>query len=80
VKTPLALSLLAFIAAPACAIAQDGVAMTTSSVAAVSTASKVAPGKVHWHASLAEATAAAEKTGKPVLHFQLLGDLDQEFC
>jgi len=72
------LSLVAVAFAPACSSAQEGVAAPTSNVAAVS--SKVEPGKVHWHASLAESIAAAEKTGKPVLHFQLLGDLDQEFC
>jgi hypothetical protein len=40
----------------------------------------VAPGKVHWHASLTEAVQAAKDTGKPILHFELLGRLDQEFC
>ncbi|MEZ0231166.1 MAG: hypothetical protein ACAI25_21295 [Planctomycetota bacterium] len=58
--------------APRLARADEGVAAVNSS--------KVQPGKVRWHASLAEAIAAAEKTKKPVLHFQLLGELDQEFC
>ncbi len=40
---------------------------------------KVAPGKVTWHPDIATANSAAEKSGKPVLLFQLLGDLDQRF-
>ena len=41
---------------------------------------KVAPGKVTWHADLAAACAAARKSGKPVLLFQMMGRLDQQFC
>lgn len=41
---------------------------------------KVAPGLVRWHASYAKALVAAKKSGKPVLHFQLMGKLDDEFC
>src|SRR4051794_18818904 len=41
---------------------------------------KVAPGKVKWHASLAAACAAARKSGKPVLLFQLMGKLADQFC
>ena len=40
----------------------------------------VAPGLVRWHADFASACAAAQRSGKPVLLFQLLGQLDQEFC
>ena len=40
----------------------------------------VAPGKVRWHPSFEEAVRAAGKSGRPVLLFQLLGRLDQEFC
>ena len=39
-----------------------------------------APGKVKWHASFDKAVAAAKKSGKPVLLFQLLGNLNEEFC
>ena len=39
----------------------------------------VEPGKVKWHKSLADAQAAAEKSGKPVLLFQMMGRLDQQF-
>jgi hypothetical protein len=40
----------------------------------------VAPGLVRWHADFASACAAAERSGKPVLLFQLLGRLDDELC
>lgn len=40
----------------------------------------VLPGKVRWHDAVANARHAAGITGKPVLVFQLLGRLDQEFC
>src|SRR5712692_5694183 len=41
---------------------------------------KVQPGSVHWHPSLADACAAAKKSGKPVLLFQMMGKLDDQFC
>ena len=41
---------------------------------------KVAPGKVKWHTDFAAARKAAEQSGKPVLLFQLLGRLDEEFA
>jgi hypothetical protein len=41
---------------------------------------KVAPGKVRWHADLAAACRAAQKSGKPVLLFQMMGKLDDQFC
>lgn len=40
---------------------------------------QVAPGKVNWHADFAAAKLASGKSGKPMLHFQLLGQLDQQF-
>lgn len=40
----------------------------------------VAPGKVRWHPSFAAAQAAAVRSGKPVLLFQMMGRLDQRFC
>ena len=39
----------------------------------------VQPGRIHWHADLATATAQSKQSGKPVFHFQLLGQLDQRF-
>jgi len=41
---------------------------------------KVQPGKVHWHPSLAVACEAAKKSGKPILLFQMMGKLDDQFC
>ncbi len=41
---------------------------------------KVAPGKVRWHADFAAACAASKESGKPVLLFQLMGNLDDRFC
>lgn len=40
----------------------------------------VEPGKVKWHATLEDAQAAAKKSGKPVLLFQMMGYLDKKFC
>jgi hypothetical protein len=39
----------------------------------------VEPGKVVWHADFATACAASAESGKPVLLFQLLGQLDHRF-
>ena len=41
---------------------------------------KVEPGKVRWHKNFEAACAAARKSGKPVLLFQLMGKLDDRFC
>ncbi len=41
---------------------------------------KVLPGRVKWHRDQATAGRAAQVSGKPVLVFQLLGQLDEEFC
>ena len=40
----------------------------------------VAPGKVHWHATFADACQAAQKSRKPVLLFHMMGKLDDLFC
>jgi len=40
----------------------------------------VEPGLVRWHADFASACAAARRSGRPVLLFQLLGRLDDELC
>ena len=37
-------------------------------------------GLVRWHPSFASACAAAAGSGKPVLLFHLMGQLDQQFC
>jgi hypothetical protein len=41
---------------------------------------KVEPGKVKWHKDLETAKAAALKSKKPVLLFQMMGKLDDQFC
>ncbi len=41
---------------------------------------KVEPGKVKWHADFDTACKAAAKSGKPVLLFQMMGKLDDQFC
>ncbi len=40
----------------------------------------VAPGLVKWHATFADAQSAAHKSGKPVLLFHMMGQLDKQFC
>ena len=40
----------------------------------------VAPGKVQWHATTKAAFAAAKASGKPVLVFHMMGQLDHQFC
>jgi hypothetical protein len=40
----------------------------------------VEPGKVQWHKTFAEACEASAKSKKPVLLFQMLGKLDDQFC
>jgi hypothetical protein len=40
----------------------------------------VVPGKVAWHADFDAACLRARTSGRPVLLFQMLGRLDQQFC
>lgn len=40
----------------------------------------IEPGLVDWHPSFEVACAFAKESGKPVMLFQLLGRLDEEFC
>jgi hypothetical protein len=40
---------------------------------------RVRPGKVNWHPSF-HAACEASHSGKPVLLFQMLGKLDEQFC
>ncbi len=44
--------------------------------AATTEPDRVQPGKVHWHEDFPAACAAAQQSDKPVLLFQLLGQLD----
>jgi hypothetical protein len=41
---------------------------------------KVEPGAVNWHSTLDDACKASAKSGKPVLLFQMMGNLDEKFC
>jgi len=41
---------------------------------------KVEPGAVKWHATLDDACKASAKSGKPVLLFQMMGNLNEKFC
>ena len=41
---------------------------------------KVAPGRVTWHPSFAAACNASRVSGKPILLFQMMGKLDEQFC
>jgi hypothetical protein len=41
---------------------------------------RVEPGKVRWHATFQAACEAARRSGKPVLLFQMMGKLDDQFC
>ncbi len=51
-----------------------------ASSATTQVAQGVSPGKVAWHADYEAAVARAAESGKPVLLFQLLGRLNEEFC
>ena len=41
---------------------------------------RVKPGLVNWHETVADAEAAAQKSGRPVLVFHMMGQLDRQFC
>lgn len=41
---------------------------------------KTEPGKVRWHDDFEAACLASRESGKPVLLFQLMGQLDEVFC
>ena len=41
---------------------------------------RVLPGLVQWHPTFEAARDAAEKSGRPVLVFHMMGQLDRQFC
>ena len=41
---------------------------------------RVRPGRICWHPTFTAACDAARKSGKPVLLFQMMGQLDDQFC
>lgn len=65
------------IAARSAAPGEPGPARRTGDDAANPT---VKAGEVKWHASFAAACEAAKKSGKPVLLFHMMGQLDKQFC
>ena len=67
---------------PAKAVVANAAPVPTPAPAPAATADNptVEPGKVKWHATLEDAQAAAKKSGKPVLLFQMMGYLDKKFC
>lgn len=62
--------------------AKRAIANNSSGTAAAAEAGplKVASGKVQWHDTFAEACSSARKSRKPVLLFQMMGQLDEQFC
>lgn len=38
------------------------------------------PGRVRWHADFATACGMANRSGKPVFLFHMMGRLDEKFC
>ena len=56
------------------------VAPEPRSAAAAEENPTVQPGLVKWHASFADAKAASAKSGRPVLLFYMMGQLDKQFC
>lgn len=64
----------------AAALALVGLATPAPALTRPEVAGKVAPGLVHWHSNYRGALAASAASGKPVLLFVMLGNLDDEFC
>lgn len=61
---------------------KDVVAQAAPAPAVATTADNptVETGLVKWHKTVEDAQAAAKKSGKPVLLFQMMGYLDKKFC
>ncbi len=59
-------------------LARDSAAVTNT--AGTFANPRVQPGAVHWHPTWTAACDAAGKSGKPVLLFQMMGKLDDQFC
>ena len=64
----------------ASAATPPAVAPATPTSAPDSDNPKVPPGLVRWHASAAAARVASERSGKPILVFHMMGQLDRQFC
>jgi hypothetical protein len=66
-------------------LGKEAVELPTKRMLAAATAPatvnpKVQPGLVGWHPDFAAACEAAKKSKKPVLLFQMMGKLDDQFC
>ncbi len=64
----------------ACVAIASAWQQATSSPLAAPSNPPVEPGKVDWHTDFTADCKASCDWGKPVLLFQLLGNLDQKFC
>ena len=51
-----------------------------ASMAEPTNTGRVRPGLVSWRPDFANACRASAQSGKPVLLFQMMGNLDKEFC
>ena len=58
----------------------DRVAQATPGGEAPFVNRRVRPGRVRWLEDFRAACAAAERSGKPVLLFQMMGRMDEKFC
>src|SRR5262245_1945970 len=66
---------------PTSVVKMSGPAPTnTTTVPVNSDNPTVKAGEVNWHKNFAEACVAAKKSGKPVLLFHMMGQLDKQFC
>ena len=66
-------------------LSKDAIEIPTKQVLAARTAPteanpRVQPGQLRWHADFTAACEAAKKSRKPVLLFQMMGKLDDQFC
>ncbi len=60
--------------------AQEFAGSETSEFHIAAAVPKIKAGLVRWHESFATALRSADKSGKPVLLFQLVGNLDEALC
>jgi hypothetical protein len=67
------------VAVAACASVLAGGSLTAGDTTESDENSKVRPGDVKWHADFDSACKAAAKSGRPVLLFQMMGNLDERF-
>ena len=71
---------LLLVAAAGAVLALPALLIAQSPSASSARAEATTPGLVRWHEDFDAAVRAARRSAKPVLLFQLLGELDQTFC